>query len=271
MVLDSVKEKWDVQFSSSHFLEYNITINQVPISILYTTGRIGHTARTDPNTCPFDDYPDAGIYHGYDACIPDYFLAANKYPITQHHFILPSKKHFSMQENTHLGKDLGQMIAFSEASGMTIFHNSPLGGASIPQHEHFQAIAHEAPLLSLQVEYLSRGDISIGYFPAYFGANLVLKGKESPALAMEYIKRFPEYLSSQNILIFKDEIILFPRKILRSLTLQRNIGGCELLGYIPFIEREKALEMKAEENLEKIRQGYEEVLFPMDIVGKLTK
>ncbi|MBI4153845.1 hypothetical protein HY501_00760 [Candidatus Woesearchaeota archaeon] len=172
-------------------------------------------------------------------------------------------------EGRELKADLEQLLEFSKNSGLTVFHNSKGSGASIPQHEHFQAIAQEPPLFRLRREYASLSGIRKGHFPDFFGAHVILEGGYPAEAAVEIMQRHHLLFQAHNIILSREQIILIPRRERRASCFPRVYGGSEMLGYFPFLPREKAEEMLLGENLQLLKKGYEEVLFPKDITWKL--
>jgi hypothetical protein len=107
-------------------------------------------AATDPASiaarpcflCPRSFPPgECGIAWGDLALLP------NPYPIVPRHLTIPSRRHV-LQALPGRSHDLVR-LAQGLGEEMVVFYNGPRGGASAPDHFHFQACADELPAFEL--------------------------------------------------------------------------------------------------------------------------
>ncbi|MBI4440852.1 hypothetical protein HY639_01675 [Candidatus Woesearchaeota archaeon] len=253
--IKTLQETWHRAFADASFEQYPVLVGGMEMVVLYGQFSAQKLDVVPPEVCPFETLNSENLIHEYDDILTDYALLPNRYPFMPYHFVLPHRKHISMQENNQLKSDLEQMMAFSKATDMVVFHNSPGAGASIPQHEHWQALGTKPPLLSLAVSWQD----GIGWLPDYPGANVVANDTHQ-ALAVTNDPLFKEH----NTILYHDTIILVPRKAARSQYLQRRVAGAEIMGFIPWKKHEDALKMK--ERPEELLKGFKEVLYRRDAV-----
>lgn len=85
-------------------------------------------------------------FFGYD-------ILMNPYPIFPVHLTIPKKNHEAQKIRGHET----DFIALAEAlSDFVVFYNGPAGGASIPEHLHFQAISKGNLPIENEIRYLLR-------------------------------------------------------------------------------------------------------------------
>jgi hypothetical protein len=67
----------------------------------------------------------------------DYLILCNPFPIFPQHFTVPTRGHVAQA----IGGRMGDMLSLAEAlDSYTVFYNGPKGGASAPDHMHFQLV-----------------------------------------------------------------------------------------------------------------------------------
>ncbi len=107
------------------------------------------------------------------ACVNDFLILVNPFPIIPQHFTIPKIDHV---DQTFEGNVSGMLSLAKSMQGYTLFYNGPKCGASAPDHMHFQAgnknfmpVETEYPVLKdLQAELLSDSDqFAIRAFPNY--------------------------------------------------------------------------------------------------------
>lgn len=250
------KKRWDTLFPDLVVNDYSVTIENFNLHMLYTSGRKGHGKKA---ACPFDDIPEDKLFNEFAHLLPDYHSLANLYPVVQYHFVLPHKRHLSMKENTSLLLDLEQMLHYSNATGLTVFHNTPEGGASLPEHEHYQAFPFK--LSVSEQDYLAHyNNTNISTMKHYPGANLVLQGNDKCTTAVRIIEKNPSF-QEHNIVIQDNTLILIPRKRARSEIVDRRMAAVEMMGLIPWLKEEDAIASTQIVRAKELYKGYAEVLF----------
>ena len=137
----------DVKIKTVRIQEETVRVQYNPARILSSNAKVEpHEVRQRPCFLCLTSLPAA---QEKIAIHPLYWLLCNPYPIFQVHFTLPYRYHRAQRilpyfaDFLRLSKNL---------SGYTLFYNGPRCGASLPDHQHFQAVMSGEMPLEAEVE-----------------------------------------------------------------------------------------------------------------------
>jgi len=266
--LSLVRRKWDAAFAGEQFVDHSLGLSPLDITLVYSSARTKYNPKNRVG-CPFDDLGNQIIFPEFDGIVPDYRVIANLFPILPRHYVIVHNEHMPMCQTGCNRNDLEQMVNFSKQTGMTVYHNSGVLSASLPEHEHYQAVDGVAPIFSLDAVQLDKKGIQCGYFPGFLGANVFVDGENSPENAIIMLEEVEKMLGVCNKIIYQEKILFIPRKKHVSEILGISIGVLETIGYYPVLKEEDIVELSKDP--ERIKEGIQEALFPMQDVEKILK
>lgn len=260
---DDILQWWDSYFLATEFEEFSLESFYTPLKILYTPARTGARDFHGGDECPFENIDVNSLYLQLQHLHHSFHLIPNKFPIMRHHFLFVHKEHIPMNAGG-IQNDLEIMLNIAHSTGLTVYKNSPNAGASVPHHDHFQAIAQLPPAFCSAHTYVNS---TSGYLLYHYGANVFFEGNSAIEQASGLVERFPEEFKSFNTVISQKKIYLFPRVRSFSEILQRPMGAANLMGYFPVRSKDKAQEMLTKAEI--IRAGIAEVMYPKELIEKL--